>query len=251
MQNKAVRRVWSGSIFGGPPNSAAPWAGSRALKVSANPVPKPTLRRERAWESEDVARRARASGGEGDAVVGGPQTWQEAAHRAPRGWGIWSQHPQPAGTERPAPGPGPRRPLGEATRCSSKPPLRPWGCGGGGPEMESPGPSGLLRPRCRGRSNPRSPGTVTVFQTRSLLCRWVLVRLHASQLKLIQRELHGLQGTWRFTQRQGLLSAYPTFSFIRGGDGRGLPEARAPRTCVHLDKPGSRASHTPMMSDGT
>lgn len=147
MQNKAVRRVWSGSIFGGPPNSAAPWAGSRALKVSANPVPKPTLRRERAWESEDVARRARASGGEGDAVVGGPQTWQEAAHRAPRGWGIWSQHPQPAGTERPAPGPGPRRLLGEATRCSSKPPLRPWGCGGAEAQRWSPrGPQAYSGP---------------------------------------------------------------------------------------------------------
>ena len=124
LQNKAVRTVWSGSIFGGPPNSAAPWAGSI---VSANPVPKPTLKLARAWESEKAARRARASGGEGDAVVGGPQTWPEAAHRAPRGSGIWSQHPQPAGTERPAPGPGPRRPLGEATRCSCKPPFAALG----------------------------------------------------------------------------------------------------------------------------
>ena len=38
MQKKAVRTVWSGSVFGGPPNSAAPWAGSITLKVSANPV---------------------------------------------------------------------------------------------------------------------------------------------------------------------------------------------------------------------
>ena len=38
LQKKAVRTVWSGSVFGGPPNSAAPWAGSITLKVSANPV---------------------------------------------------------------------------------------------------------------------------------------------------------------------------------------------------------------------
>ena len=38
LQKKAVRTVWSGSVFGGPPNAAAPWAGSITLKVSANPV---------------------------------------------------------------------------------------------------------------------------------------------------------------------------------------------------------------------
>ena len=79
--------------------------------------------------------------------MGGPQTWQEAAHRAPRGWGIWSQHPQPAGTERPAPGPGPRRPLEEATRCSAKPPLRPWGCGSAEAQSWSPqGPQAYSGP---------------------------------------------------------------------------------------------------------
>lgn len=83
------------------------------MQVSANPVSEARPKTGASLGGEEAARRARAVGS-GDAVVEGLQTWQEAAHRSPRGWGIWSQQPQPAGTERPAPAPGPYAPLGRS-----------------------------------------------------------------------------------------------------------------------------------------
>lgn len=127
-------------------------------------------------------------------MVGGPQTWQEAAHRAPRGRGIWSQHPQPAGTERPAPGPGPRRPLEEATRCSSKPPLRPWGCGSAEAQSWSPqGPQAYSGPT---RGEGATPGRLgrSRFSRREACFVDGFLSAYMPRSSNIQRELHGPTG---------------------------------------------------------